>query len=435
VLTGVGPAAVIRALNTEAAIVFDRGTEVEVSHLRIEGGKPQAGNDPDLNGTLTFIGPVDLRVSDCTISCPAAELKAQACIAVRSDPARTARPDRVRIDHNELLVGALQIGLLVTDTGAVTVEANRVRGVTVRRDDLRFVPRHPLFLQGLAALLTRSTEPVPGKTEPVTPPKKRAKRKGPVAAPAGAGGGLTGAVTDLKVERKGSIEPLAKRFTEYATAARLAEFGSVQKTALRFAKTLAGRKVADLAAPERALIRLLAEQLQPALQGIVVGGRTVGTVQVLDNIVEGAIQGIHIGASDARVGGRESVGEVIVSRNVVHSVVPFLYHRERHAVFVGNARSVHVLDTVASVVRPDDAVVREGPPTPIEAVRVWGVVGPFLLVRQTSARGFNVGVRVTPLEPIPSPKSRMWLVAETVAAGGGNGAVLAPGIDAERNLP
>ena len=42
---------------------------------------------------------------------------------------------------------------------------------------------------------------------------------------------------------------------------------------------------------------------------------------------------------------------------------------------------------------------------------------------------------MTPLAPQPSPKQRLWLVAETMAAQGSAGAVLAPGITAERNVP
>ncbi len=146
-------------------------------------------------------------------------------------------------------------------------------------------------------------------------------------------------------------------------------------------------------------------------QGIVVAGSRAETTQILDNLVESAVQGIHVGVSDASTPQREAAGEVVVLGNVIHLLVPVDYQRDRHAVFVGNARSVHVKDTVASLTR-----IGAGAGTLVEAIRVYGQLGPFLVVRQTSLSGFRVGVSVRPLDPIPNP--RVWLVAETMAAGG-----------------
>jgi hypothetical protein len=146
-------------------------------------------------------------------------------------------------------------------------------------------------------------------------------------------------------------------------------------------------------------------------QGIVVGGSRAPTVQVLDNLIEDAVQGIHIGVSDPATAARELAGDVVVRGNVVRLLVPLGYQRERHAVFVGNARSVHVKDTVASLGR-----VGTGEATLVEAIRLYGQLGPFAVVRQTSLDGFRVGVGFHPLDPVPDP--RVWLVAETMAAGG-----------------
>jgi hypothetical protein len=146
-------------------------------------------------------------------------------------------------------------------------------------------------------------------------------------------------------------------------------------------------------------------------QGIVVAGSRAETTQILDNLVESAVQGIHVGVSDASTPEREAAGEVVLLGNVIHLLVPVDYERDRHAVFVGNARSVHVKDTVASLTR-----IGAGAGTLVEAIRVFGQLGPFLVVRQTSLSGFRVGVSVRPLDPIPNP--RVWLVAETMAAGG-----------------
>jgi len=161
--------------------------------------------------------------------------------------------------------------------------------------------------------------------------------------------------------------------------------------------------------------------------GIVVAGGAVGTVEVLDNFVEQTMQGIHVAASGPAAG-RESADAVLLSRNVVHARVPSAHKRARHAVFVGNARSVHVKDTIATLERTGS-----GAATPVDAIRLHGVFGPFVAVRQTSVKDFSIGVRVEPLDPLPSP--RMWLVAETMADGAALGAEIPETVQGERNYP
>jgi Bacterial Ig-like domain (group 1)/Family of unknown function (DUF6519) len=162
-------------------------------------------------------------------------------------------------------------------------------------------------------------------------------------------------------------------------------------------------------------------------EGIVVAGTDVGTVELLDNLVEQTIQGIHVAASGPAAG-RESADAVLLSRNVVHSRVPAAHKRARHAVFIGNAHSVHVKDTIATLERTGS-----GAATEVDAIRLHGVFGPFLDVSQTSVRNFNIGVRVEPLDPVPSP--RMWLVSETMADGGVLGADAPDTVEQERNYP
>jgi len=134
VFNGAGPASVLRAVRHEAAVVFDSSSEVEVRHLRIEGGSPGAPpGDPHLNGAVTFTGSTDVVVADCVVTCPDSTGKAQACVTVRSSDAG-ARPDRIRIERNRLEVGAWQTGILVVDAGQVTVaDGTEDGGERIRR--------------------------------------------------------------------------------------------------------------------------------------------------------------------------------------------------------------------------------------------------------------------------------------------------------------
>jgi hypothetical protein len=152
---------------------------------------------------------------------------------------------------------------------------------------------------------------------------------------------------------------------------------------------------------------------------------------VLDNLVEGAVEGIHVGVSDAGRPGRERADTVVISRNVVHALVPRFHDRGRHAVFVGNARSVHVETTAATLRRTGKGRL---PPTvtPVDGIRVHGELGPYLKVGSSSLDGFAVGVRVTPLGT--PPKARMWLVAETMADGAGSALIAPQAVDRERNF-
>ena len=52
--------------------------------VRIEGGPPvKRWRSRTLNGALTFTGSIGVRVSDCQVTCPDANGKAQTCITVR----------------------------------------------------------------------------------------------------------------------------------------------------------------------------------------------------------------------------------------------------------------------------------------------------------------------------------------------------------------
>ncbi len=88
--------------------------------------------------------------------------------------------------------------------------------------------------------------------------------------------------------------------------------------------------------------------------GIVVGGASVGTVRVLDNVIDTVTRGIHVGVSRRGAEGDPPVAAdvVLISGNVITLFIPAGYKRDRHAVFVGNATSISILDTVATVQRP-----------------------------------------------------------------------------------
>jgi len=408
VINGAGPASIVVAEESEAAIVFDTCEDVEVRDVSVQGGVPSDGGDPDLDGALTFLSCLGVVVQDCELSCPDQTAKTQTCLSVRSAAGGRAS-DAVRIERNRLAVGAWQTGILVVDTVSQTISDNAVQ-------------------------LSRIVAKEPVATNPTVGAELVKRLRAGLRTKAGAGvTRVTAAGSDepLFVLKGSDAETIAREFVASTTASKIKRAGGVEKAVLKFAGTVAqGKQVAEVAEPIRAIVGDVVFTMRAAGQGIVVAGTNVGAVRIDGNLVEGTVQGIHVGVSDAKLGLRQSADTVILSGNIVHSLVPAEYPRDRHGVFVGNCRSTHILDTVATL-RRLGTVATGAAPTPVEGIRVQGVLGPFLCVRQSSLAGFQIGVRVVPLPAVP--KSRMWLVAETFADGAAPMVDAPPVVEQQRN--
>ena len=411
VINGAGPASIILAEASEAAVVFDTCDDVEVRDVSVQGGRSRdGGGDPNLDGALTFLSCVGVVVQDCELGCPDQTARSQTCLSVRSGAGGRAS-DAIRIERNRLAVGAWQTGILVVDAIAQTIADNTVQ---------------------LSRIVGKE---LVGTVNPAVGTELVKRLRSGLRAKAGAGVTrvtATGSDQPLYVVRGSEAETIAREFADSTTAAKIRRAGGVEKAVLRFAGTVAhGKELARVSEPLRAIVGDVIAATRAVGQGIVVGGTKVGTVRIERNLVENAVQGIHVGVSDAKLRLQQSADAVLVSGNIVHSLVPAEYPRDRHGIFVGNSRSTHILDTVATL-RRLGTVATGAAPTPVEGIRVHGVVGPFLCVRQSSLAGFQVGVRVVPLAPVP--KARMWLVAETLADGAAP-MVDAPAVVAQQRNP
>ena len=196
--------------------------------------------------------------------------------------------------------------------------------------------------------------------------------------------------------------------------------------------------------------------------GIVVGGTSVGTVRIVDNVIENVARGVHVGVSGRGVTPPPAADVVLISGNVVHLLVPAGHKRDRHAVFVGNARSISILDTIATARRGGTGItplprpggpilsqpglvvglpttgaigtpIAQRPPAvPTDGIRVYGSFGPFLLVRGSSLRGFHTGVRVVPLA---APGGATGSVTAPRAVGAARGVAAPDTVEQARNRP
>ena len=131
-------------------------------------------------------------------------------------------------------------------------------------------------------------------------------------------------------------------------------------------------------------------------QGIVIGGSRADLVRIAGNVLTGVICGVHVGLSGANAA-KFTAGEVDISHNAVRATVPFFWNRTRHAYYVGSVGILNIHDNTAILKRigATDAQLASITPTPVEAVRIYGRLGPWLSTRGLVAGNFTVGVAIT----------------------------------------
>ncbi|MDQ3982105.1 MAG: Ig-like domain-containing protein, partial [Actinomycetota bacterium] len=389
VVSGRGSATILRAVEGDTALLFRGCDGVTVRDLRIEAGQPGTEGRHRFGG-ITCIGSTRVKIVDCELSCADGPERSRTCLTIRrridaeGEP-WDAGPIRADVERNRFEVGAWQVGALLLDVERATVARNELR-LGARPSDERILSYGGFLAPELRRTMTAATVKLgtPGSVEIDFP-----GREAPFAVP--------------------SNSPLRPLWQE--VAARTSPRGNQTLTQAIDASIRSMKEARFSNEASKALLTMLAS-LEAVGQGIVVGGTRAETVQVLDNVVDNATESIHIGLSDPDQA-RESAGEVVVDRNVIHARVPATWTRQRHGVLVSNARSAAITDTKATLERPG----QPEEPGEVEGVRVQGVLGRYMKVRQTSLQGFPIGVRVRPSREIPDAV-HLWFVAETMAAGG-----------------
>ncbi|HKP41174.1 hypothetical protein [Mycobacterium sp.] len=443
VVTGVGPATVVHIHGHESVFQFTDCTDVTVEHLRAEAGigADVAGRigEPQLFGALTFLGCTDVRVRDCELICPDNKRRAQS--ALYSAPSAKRANSRNRITDNRLQIGDQQIGVLIISSDETTVAGNDIRigAAPVRATEVLL----PLLARQLARYIGSKVQMPPAGTAPGAAPAEQppapAKAAPAKAAPAKAAPAKSAAkgaaakevaakaipaeatpTTTTPAAAVGAHIP-AGRLVQLANGANFALAGppQIQHIADQFS-TLTEVKALSRLTPRQGLERFVRRAVQAPqslalsmansrffsgistrsrsmAQGIVVAGDSADLVGIHDNLIGGVIEGIHVGLGSAD-GGTATAGDVTISRNVVACVIPFYWNRSRHAIYVGSVDRLTIHDNSASLVRSGgiDTDVAAFPATPVEAVRIYGRIGPWLSVRGLSLTGpFHCGVRVT----------------------------------------
>ena len=414
VITGVGPATVLATTNSEAALVATGCDDIEVTHLRVETAVPKGvaspPGDPGLMGGLSFFGGDAIRVHDVEVHVPDSGGKSQSAVYVAPD-VNAGDPGMVEICGNRLEVGDQQVGILVASAASTRISDNRVSlaaAASVFRPNRLVARQLGAFVAShiLAAEPQPAPAPAPGPAPAPAPVPAPAPTPAAPAGPAAAGG-LVGAATgragaiilangvNLSIGGTSEIRRVISDFAKNTSATRLARERSSGVAIARYVAASATEPhQAAIGAASASFLAAAVRNARSMAQGIVVGGSRAPLVRIEGNLVQGAIEGIHVGLQAVGKLGLV-VGQAVIGGNTVGLIVPFFWTRQRHAYYVGNVASLTMTDNHARAARTGR---QDG--TPVDAVRVWGVLGNWVEVRGMDLTGpFRIGVVIRDTGP------------------------------------
>lgn len=375
--TGVGPATVIRAQGAKTALLFTGCQDVRVKDVQVIGG---AGGGAGRGGAITLVSCASASVDHTVLSCLDFADSTASSLTLRNC-------QQVSVTDNQCAVGAWQSGILVSGATDVLVRGNTVRYVSAKRAGVDTLPRE-MFASVLAWTIRHV-----GQSQ-LQPPVRAFAQEFAIRAPA-------------LVQQWGSMRRATVKFARYVTGpTRPSDIAESWWNGLR--EILIGYLVGGA--------------------GIKVGGdNTANSLRVLDNVVQGCAQGIHIGYSSVQARSAQVRG------NSVRVVVPFHHQRDRHAFAVSNLHSSWVTDNFADLELTGKRITLLN--SPVDGLVLYGQLGPCAVVRQNSFLGFTTGVRCEQSSfGVLGPNNRMWVVAENVATGGNPLATLLP-VVAANNFP
>jgi hypothetical protein len=232
--------------------------------------------------------------------------------------------------------------------------------------------------------------------------------------------------TDSKL--KGKWASLVANVVPGPYSSNLELLQATRKTANR---VLIDASVRQLSAPFKAWFDAAKPQVLPvATQGIVIGGSVAKDIRVLNNTIQGVLQGVHVGVSEraTKSGPVDTAGTVKIAANTIRVLLPLQAVRERHGIFVGNCDSLIIEDNRLTVQRV--AITQQ---TRIDGVRVFGILGRMMIVRQNHLEGVTTGIRVSPVHANPQI-TRLWMVADNMVPGAQSLIVAPPNVQKINNI-
>ena len=182
---------------------------------------------------------------------------------------------------------------------------------------------------------------------------------------------------------------------------------TVKKTALAVFKSpdtvsLAFRNYANAVLPQL---------YSTSSQGIVVAGNLANDIRILNNTIDGAAQGIHVGLSDMKTVPPSTdlaVQQVQICGNTVNILLTPEMSGDRHGIYLGCATSAIISDNHLELTRGPNAG------QDIYAIRVAGIFGPRILIERNCMLQFTYGIFAEPGNN-PSSTANLWKAADNAS--------------------
>lgn len=430
-ISGCGAATRIVAAQSEAVFMFSDCDSVTVRDIYVEAGVTGNAQEREhLNGALTLHRCRRVELEGVIAKCAAGTRRAASCITVANDRLVAAGPvpPSVRIRACEARMGYYQVGILLINAHRAQIEDNQVRvarkpkGYKLARlaqeKAWRVNMRHNLvkdaFIGRRAAAVTGVPETRPSGTEEIVAPAEEAGAAGEAARPPTRDVVLTHGEYEIRFNSDITQSDWDALMSRYP-ARDIRNNRDLMRHAVRMADRALLEPTVREASPglQRWYDRLAQDAPSIAAQGIVCGGRVAGEVRILNNTVTGALETIHVGVSHRPPVEQSYVadraGTVIIRGNNLRVYLPALFKRGRHGIFVGNCNHLLIEDNRVNV----NSFQASRSPT-VEGVRVYGLLGRMMIVRQNFLENCTTGVFVKPLRLGDRTTRDQWLVADNM---------------------
>jgi hypothetical protein len=368
--------------NCESAKVFDLSVEARVAQPAAANGTIWPGSEfGHLGGAITLVNCKSAVVERVAAGCASSDRQTVSCVAVRNPD---NEPGDARVRSCQFAVGTRQTGVLLVNVNRATVEDNQIGWHskteaslpeeivkrTLMSDVMAAANGHTSAIPREARTLRIANEPMfvyttDAQLAPAAWDVAFLEAREKTLSPSD----VEGRFRIQRVVSSVIDQALGKRPVRAATATAIEPFRAW------FARAAAREK-----------------RVAAAGRGIVVGGGHARDIRVLNNTMQGVMDGVHIALSSRGQVKRHAFADrVQVVGNTIQVRVPW-YERNGHAgIFLGNVNIGTVRDNQIDVQlltepwpdRPFSPLLAEPPvdfpaTQPADGIRVWGLPGELL---------------------------------------------------------